>query len=148
MKRTSRSSEPLDQGSVVIKSRIEEIEIVDQKITQWLEQIGVESSLAYNIWLSVHETVVNAVKHGNLLQIQKKVEVKYGVMGRKIVIEVIDEGSGFNLNELPDPLAPENIWKESGRGIFLIKKFMDRIEFKRDKAGFRVILNKKLPNSP
>lgn len=136
------------EGKITIQSRLEEIELIDQEIEAWLGQLGINSSLAYNIGLAVHEAVVNAIKHGNKLQAVKQVEIKYGLVGGEMVFEVQDEGSGFDVNKLPDPLAPENKWKESGRGIFLMKEFMDKIEFEKYNDGFQVTLWRKLPNSP
>ena len=136
------------QQKITIQSRLEEIELVDKEIEDWLEQLGIDTLMADRVGLAVHEAVVNAVKHGNNLQVSKKVEVTFGLVGREMVFEVRDEGSGFDENKLPDPMALENIWKESGRGVFFMKKFMDTVDFKKDMDGFRVILRKKLSPLP
>ncbi len=134
--------------TVCIQSRIENVEVVDKEIKAWLGQLGIGSPLADHLELAVHEAVVNAVKHGNNLEVSKQVEVKFGIIDGKMVFEVKDEGAGFNVKNLPDPLAPENIWKESGRGIFFMKKFMEQIEFNKYNNGFQVTLMRKLPNLP
>ena len=88
-------------------------------------------------WVSVavRESVVNAIKHGNQNDESKRVVVEFTPVPAhdpdELVIRVEDEGEGFDPEEIADPLAPENILKSSGRGIFLIRSFMDDVELQR-----------------
>ena len=73
--------------------------------------------------------MANAIKHGNALDPEKRVLVDCGLDGDHVVIEVRDEGAGFDPQRIPDPLDAENLLRPNGRGIFFMKQFMDEIEF-------------------
>jgi serine/threonine-protein kinase RsbW len=86
----------------------------------------------HKIAMSVRETMVNAVVHGNRYNAHKKVHVTVsnGPEGR-LEIKIADQGEGFELLDVPDPLAEENLLRNSGRGIFLMKAFMDEVQVRR-----------------
>jgi len=90
------------------------------------------------------ELVNNAIHHGNKNNPNKKVSILFLVNAKTIEIRIKDEGSGFNPAEIKDPLAPENLMSESGRGIFLIKYLMDTIDFNFTKDGTETIVTKNL----
>ena len=90
------------------------------------------------------ELVNNAIHHGNKNNPKKKVSILFLVNAKTIEIRIKDEGSGFNPAEIKDPLAPENLMSESGRGIFLIKYLMDTIDFNFTKDGTETIVTKNL----
>jgi serine/threonine-protein kinase RsbW len=90
------------------------------------------------------ELVNNAIHHGNKNNPAKKVSILFLVNSKCIEIRIKDEGSGFNPAEIKDPLAPENLMSESGRGIFLIKYLMDSIDFKFTHEGTETIVIKNL----
>jgi serine/threonine-protein kinase RsbW len=99
--------------------------------------------------VAVRESVVNAIKHGNKNDESKRVIVEFTPVPlhdpRELVIRVEDEGEGFDPEEVADPLAPENILKSSGRGIFLIRSFMDDVQLQRGKTrGMEVRMVKKV----
>lgn len=103
------------------------------------------------VWMDVaiRECVINAIKHGNRHDPTKDVQVEFlmhpGDSPQELVISVRDEGEGFDPDELPDPLAPENILKSSGRGIFFMRSFMDDVRMARHPdGGMEVRLLKKL----
>lgn len=83
-----------------------------------------------NLALSVSEAASNAMVHGNKMDINKTVKIKVIVNDEKIKLSFTDQGSGFKLEEVPDPTKPENILKDSGRGIHIMKSFMDKVEFR------------------
>jgi serine/threonine-protein kinase RsbW len=90
--------------------------------------------------VAVRESVINAIKHGNANDTGKRVHVEFTPLDTSdpppgIVIRVRDEGPGFDPSTLPDPLAPENLLKASGRGIFLIRSFMDDVILQRAPEG-------------
>jgi len=104
------------------------------------------------VWMevAVRESVINAIKHGNKNDPQKHVVVEFTtrpeVEPDELVILIRDQGEGFDADSLPDPLAPENLLKSSGRGIFFMRSFMDDVRIERaSEGGMEVRLTKKLP---
>ncbi len=90
--------------------------------------------------LSIAEAASNAIKHGNKSDINKKVKVTVKIYTDKIVISIKDEGTGFVLKDVPDPTLPENLLKDSGRGIYIMKTFLDKVEFNFTPSGTEVVL--------
>ena len=75
------------------------------------------------------EAIVNAIKHGNQLDTSKRVFVKYHVSHERFEIHIKDEGPGFDPMDVPDPMAPENLERECGRGLLLMKHYMTEVKF-------------------
>jgi serine/threonine-protein kinase RsbW len=100
---------------------------------------GLDDDSLHWVSVAVRECVVNAIKHGNQNDESKRVVVEFSPVPphdpEELVIRVEDEGEGFDPEELPDPLAPENILRSSGRGIFLIRSFMDDVTLQRAPEG-------------
>jgi serine/threonine-protein kinase RsbW len=97
----------------------------------------------------VRESVINAIKHGNREDYGKLVTVEFvmapAAAPSELVVRVLDQGEGFDPEEVADPLAPENILKSSGRGIFFMRNFMDDVTLRRgDEGGMEVRMVKKL----
>lgn len=86
----------------------------------------------FGIKLALEEALTNAVKHGNQHDPDKKITVRYAVNEEKIAIIIRDEGSGFVPDEVPDPTSPERLSAPCGRGIMLIRAYMDVVEFRDD----------------
>jgi len=107
------------------------------------EQVGFDEDSKYWIWLSIQEALNNAIKHGNKMNAEKKVTLIISVKNREFKIEVGDEGEGFDFSLVPDPTKTENLLKTSGRGLFYMKSFMDRVECS-SKNGTKLTLVKKL----
>jgi serine/threonine-protein kinase RsbW len=110
---------------------------------------GLDDDSLHWVSVAVRESVVNAIKHGNKNDESKRVIVEFTPMPieepEELVIRVQDQGEGFDPEELADPLAPENILKSSGRGIFLIRSFMDDVRLQRGKErGMEVCMVKKV----
>jgi serine/threonine-protein kinase RsbW len=110
---------------------------------------GLDDDSLHWVSVAVRESVVNAIKHGNKNDESKRVIVEFTPVPlhdpRELVIRVEDEGEGFDPEEVADPLAPENILKSSGRGIFLIRSFMDDVQLQRGKTrGMEVRMVKKV----
>ncbi len=103
---------------------------------------GFEEAIVSNVTTSLIEAVGNAIVHGNKSDIQKTINISIQVNKNMLQIEVQDEGNGFDIDALPDPLAPENIFEPCGRGIFLIKTFMDDVNFGKNGRGSRLIMRK------
>jgi serine/threonine-protein kinase RsbW len=110
---------------------------------------GLDEDSLHWVSVAVRESVVNAIKHGNKHDESKRVVVEFTPVPinqpEELVIRVEDEGDGFDPEEIADPLAPENILKSSGRGIFLIRSFMDDVRLQRGKErGMEVRMVKKV----
>jgi serine/threonine-protein kinase RsbW len=110
---------------------------------------GLDDDSLHWVSVAVRESVVNAIKHGNKNDESKRVVVEFTPVPvhqpEELVIRVEDEGEGFDPEEIADPLAPENILKSSGRGIFLIRSFMDDVQLQRGKTrGMEVRMVKKV----
>ena len=110
---------------------------------------GLDEDALHWVGVAVRESVVNAIKHGNQNDESKRVVVEFTPVPsdqpEELVIRVEDEGEGFDPQELADPLAPENILKSSGRGIFLIRSFMDDVHLERGtKQGMQIRMVKKV----
>ena len=109
---------------------------------------GLDEDQLHWVSVAVRESVVNAIKHGNKNDPNKKVVVEFSPVPptepRELVIRIEDQGEGFEPEEVADPLAPENILKSSGRGIFLIRNFMDETVLKKTQGGMEIRMVKKL----
>lgn len=89
----------------------------------------------YRLLVASTEAVNNGIMHGNKMDRTKRVCITCTIKPGAIVVKVQDEGGGFDYTKLPDPLAEENLLKESGRGIFLMRSMMDKVVFKRNRYG-------------
>ena len=100
---------------------------------------GLDEEARHWVNVAVRESVINAIKHGNRNDTGKRVHVEFAPVDadspQGVVIRVRDEGPGFDPEDVPDPLAPENLLKGSGRGIFLIRSFMDEMVLQRAAEG-------------
>ena len=100
---------------------------------------------AHWIGMSVRESVTNAIQHGNKLNADKKVDVCFQVLPDRLSISVKDQGDGFSIDDIPNPLDASNLLKPSGRGIFYIRTFMDEVEFRSlSQGGTEVYMVKKI----
>jgi len=133
---------------LAIGSRFENIELVQVVLNDSLERMGMDGEARHWVDIAVREAVANAIKHGNRQDPTKKVRVDADLEGADLVIRVEDEGVGFDPSELDDPLAPENLLKPNGRGIFYMRSFMDEIQYvPRPGGGTVVTLRKRLGGS-
>jgi serine/threonine-protein kinase RsbW len=100
--------------------------------------IGLDEDSAHWVGVAIRESVINAIKHGNRNDASKRVFVEFETSTDNVpslAIRVRDEGEGFDPDTIADPLAPENLLKSSGRGIFLIRNFMDDVQLQRAPEG-------------
>jgi serine/threonine-protein kinase RsbW len=114
---------------------------------------GLDDEALHWVGVAVRESVINAIKHGNGEDERKRVHVEFTTLNGDtppgLIIRVRDEGTGFDPEHLPDPLAPENVLKSSGRGIFLIRSFMDELELKRaPDGGMELVMVKRAGKAP
>lgn len=115
----------------VLDSTLDSVDIAEADTLKVAEEIGFDEEDLHKIGMAVRECMVNAVVHGNRYNARKKVhfQVIRGVDHMAVVIR--DEGEGFELQSLPDPLAEENLLRQSGRGLLLIQAFMDDLQIHR-----------------
>ena len=125
---------------VTIPSDTSEAQEVQERIIAQLEQYEYAMRDVFSMRLAIEEAIVNAIKHGNKRDVEKKVHVSWSVNAQRVTVAVEDEGAGFKLEEVPDCTAEENLDKPSGRGIMLMRNFLSSIEY-NDK-GNRVTLVK------
>lgn len=128
-----------------IGSRFENIELVQVVLDDSLQKLGADEDGRYWIGIAVREAVANAIKHGNLQDPAKRVDVDLGIEGDHLVIQIQDEGEGFEVEAVADPLDEGNLLKPDGRGIFYMHKFMDEIRYTfGPRGGTTVILRKRI----
>jgi serine/threonine-protein kinase RsbW len=131
---------------LTIGSRFENIELVQIVLKDSLDRLGLDEDARHWIDIAVREAVANAIKHGNEQNPDKQVDVDLALEGDELVIQVHDQGAGFEPGEVQNPLAPENLLKPNGRGIFYMKSFMDQIQYgKGPEGGTMVTMRKRLP---
>jgi serine/threonine-protein kinase RsbW len=127
---------------IIIDSDLENIKHAVDQIKGLLENIGADESDIFDIRLCLEEALINAIKYGNKFEKSKKVVIDFHYKDAKAAISVEDDGRGFNLSSVPDPTTDENILKGSGRGVFLMRHLMDKLE--SNKQGNRITMIKHL----
>ena len=120
---------------ITISSRFENIELVQVIAEHVCENAGVDEDGSHWIGMAVREAVANAIKHGNKLDVKKKVHALFELRGSELEIRISDEGEGFDPAKVGDPLNPQNLMKTSGRGIFYMRTFMDHVNYSFDPGG-------------
>lgn len=122
-------SEDMDRQHLKFPTKRENITLVEKLIDQVCDEYKIGESNYGNMLVAVTEAVYNAMNHGNKFNSQKNVDVIFEENNSKLVFTIKDEGAGFDPDKLPDPTSPENLEKENGRGVFLMKHLADEIEF-------------------
>ena len=126
-------------------SRIEAVGEAAAAVSEFMNRLGISEDVAFGVDMAVREAVTNAVVHGNKLDDAKVVELKLKNTPAVFEINVRDQGSGFNPNEVLDPTKDENLLRTSGRGIFFMRNFMDEVNWAPDpNGGTNVRMVKKL----
>ena len=137
------------QIKVAISSRFENIDLVDAVMEAAMRYFGFDEETVERLGLAIREAVANGVRHGNRQEPTKKVELTCDVKQDVMALRITDEGSGFDVDAIPDPLAADNLFNPSGRGILLMRAFMDEVAFDfGNNGGTQVTLKKRLPTSP
>ncbi|MCW5978652.1 MAG: ATP-binding protein [Bryobacteraceae bacterium] len=125
--RTGRTASVVSE----LESTLDSVDVAEEIVTIAARELGFAEDDQYRIGMAIRESVVNAVVHGNCYSRNKKVRLGVRKDADRLTITVADEGKGLDLASLPDPLATENLLNQSGRGIFLIKAFMDEFEVRK-----------------
>ena len=133
-------------AQLTVASRFESIELVQAVVDDLLREAQLDDEIRHWVGLAVREAVANAIKHGNRVDETKRVRVDARIDEAEVVIRVTDQGPGFDPGEVKDPLAPENLLRPGGRGIFYMRKLMDQVEFRfGEDGGTEVVLRKQVP---
>ncbi len=131
-----------ESPGVLVMSDLKEVEPNASVILRELDKSGLPAKMFFSAHMCIHEMLDNAIRHGNKLDPGKKVFLLYKVTMDKFTISVVDQGDGFNYNKLPDPHLPENTIKDHGRGLYLVRQYMDEVEF--NEKGNRIKVTKNL----
>jgi serine/threonine-protein kinase RsbW len=133
-----------------IHSVFEMLDLVQLVSDRMGQMAGLDEDAVHWVGVAVRESVINAIKHGNRLDDSKSVTIEFAFVPAatptELIVSVVDEGEGFEPDVVADPLAPENLLKSSGRGIFFMRSFMDDVSLhKIPEGGMEVRMVKKLP---
>lgn len=131
---------------VILDTHVESVNLAEEMCLRVAEAVGFSEDECYRIGMSVREGVINAFHYGNQEKPSKKIYLALDLTQEKMIIHVMDEGKGFKLSDVPDPLAEENLLSTSGRGIFLMRTFMDEFDVVPGRTGgAEIIMSKKIP---
>lgn len=115
----------------ILDSTLDSVDSAEAIALDAARDAGLEEDELQKIAMAVRESMVNAVVHGNRYNAHKKVRLSVSGGPNQLTLKIADEGEGFDFNDIPDPRAPENLLRSSGRGIFLIRAFMDEFQVRR-----------------
>jgi len=126
-----------------LDSTLDSVDNAEELAVSAAQRAGFEDDDVMKIGMAVRESIVNAVVHGNRYSEHKKVRFSVANNKQRFTVRIADEGDGFDFENLPDPLAPENLLRTSGRGLFLVRSFMDEFQIRRlERGGTEVTLVK------
>ena len=126
----------------VLDSTLDSVDAAEEIVLAAAKEMGFDEDARFQIGLAVRESMVNAVVHGNCYSENKKVRLVFWKEPDRLTVTVADQGKGFDIDSLPDPLAEDHLMNQSGRGILLIRSFMDEFETRRLKPSgteFRLV---------
>ena len=127
--------------TLTLQSTYEEVERVDHLLTALQEELGFNDEFYARLMLAVSEAATNGILHGNKLEESKTVTIKAYKDQDKLIFESKDQGEGFDPEEIPDPLAEENLLKPSGRGVFLMKEYADEVDYSENGTKLKLVFN-------
>jgi serine/threonine-protein kinase RsbW len=142
----NKRNKNLDTDILVIRSDLNELKKVEKFSLKISKKASLSEDISDNIAIVLTELVNNAILHGNKNQQEKKVTLKAAYFDDRIEISVKDEGDGFDPSLLKDPRDPENIWKDNGRGIFLVRHLIDKAEFFPSSEGTEIVVTEYINN--
>src|SRR5207244_4314715 len=131
---------------IVISSDQAEARRVQDVIETALLSHAYEEREVFSVKLALEEALVNAIKHGNQMDRNKKVHVRYHIQRERFDIAIVDEGRGFDPEDVPDPMAVENLERPCGRGLLLMRHYMTEVTY--IPPGNQLTMSKVRPNNP
>ena len=134
---------PEESYHLEIESDPNNLITVEEFVNYFAKDLGLENERIAALLLAVTEATTNAIIHANKCDVSKLVTVDVQVHKTKITIKITDQGEGFNPAEVPDPTKPENLLKDSGRGVYLMRVYMDELNYNITPTGTETILTLK-----
>lgn len=129
-----------------VASRFDMLEVVQTVLAHFSGLAGFDEDAAHYLSVALRESVANAIKHGNGMDESRRVHIVFSLGPESLGIEVRDEGAGFDPGAVADPLAPENLLKADGRGIFFMRQFMDEVSYSFPPEGGTLVRMRKTRN--
>ncbi len=126
--------------NVEIESNPNNLITVEEFVNYFCKDINLTDDQLANVLLAVTEATTNAIIHANKCDQSKMVTIDVKVNETKLVVKIKDEGEGFDPADIPDPTEPENLLNESGRGVYLMRVYMDNVEYNLTPSGMEIIL--------
>jgi len=130
--------------SLTLQSTMESVAEVEAAAQKLAAEAGLDEDECFHVSMAAREAAVNAVLHGNEYDPAKQISATFENTGAALVIAIADQGKGLDPATIPDPLAQENLLRGSGRGIFLIRSFMDEVHFRQLHPGTELTIVKQL----
>ncbi len=128
---------------LLLDSTLDSVDVGEEAVLKEAQIVGFQEDDLHEIGMAVRECMVNAVVHGNRYNARKKVHLMIRRTANRLALVIQDEGDGFDMATLPDPLADENLLRHSGRGLLLIQAYMDEFEIRpRQPKGTEVKMAK------
>lgn len=131
---------PQENYHLEIESDPNNLITVEEFVNYFCKDLKLSDEKLANVLLAVTEATTNAVIHANKSNLNKKVTIDVHVEDSKLIMKVKDEGEGFNPDMIPDPTEPENLLKDSGRGLYLMKIYMDELKYNHTPTGMETVL--------
>ena len=132
---------------MTLESNLKNVEIAEEISQRVCAGAGCDPDEEFQVGMAVHESVINAIWHGNKNDPAKRVWMQFRIGPGRLEVRVRDEGHGFDIGKVPDAIADDNVLNISGRGIFLIRQFMDEMRVRLPQAGGTEIIMVKRLNS-
>jgi serine/threonine-protein kinase RsbW len=126
--------------TLIVQSNTKNLRYIEPFLTEVVQEFGMDETRYHNAIIALTEGVNNAIVHGNKRDESKSVIITGQVADNILILTIEDNGSGFNPDTLPDPLAPENLLRDGGRGVFLMRSLCDSAEFVNIGTGCRTTL--------
>lgn len=146
--RAGRESRNMEKIETTLESTLDSVDKAEALVMLEAAKLGFDEDEQHQIGMAVRELSVNAVVHGNRYNKKKSVHLAIQASPESLEVTVGDEGEGFDMSSLPDPTSPENLLRQSGRGLLLIRAFMDDFDMHpRPGGGTEVRLVKNLPQT-
>jgi serine/threonine-protein kinase RsbW len=138
---------PTQRLEVTLDTQLESVDLAENIVTRVAEAAGFGEDDLHKLGMAVREGVINAYNYGNCQDRRKKIGLAVEFEDETMVVHIVDEGCGFELSDVEDPLAEENLLRTSGRGIFLMRAFMDGLAVRKaSTGGADLVMSKKLPH--
>jgi len=116
------------ERELLLESTLDSVEVAETAVLDAAREIGFHEDDLHQLGMAVRESMVNAVVHGNRYNARKKVHLSVTKAKDRLTIVIADEGDGFDVSTVPDPLAEDNLLRQSGRGLLLIRAFVDEFQ--------------------